>query len=77
MRSEVVQFGIISNIHIIAAKTKRAITLCWVAVRASIPKKDVGTAHRKTVTISTIGSRTKSLTLNLFFDISCINWLLG
>ena len=35
--SEVVQFGMISKIHISAANTNRAITRCWTTVRASMP----------------------------------------
>ena len=36
-RSEVLQFGMISKIHISAANTNRAITRCWTTVRASMP----------------------------------------
>ena len=73
---EVVQFGMISVIHISAAKTKSAMTRCCTTVRPSIPKKPVGTASRKTVTASTSGSSTKYLIRgvmnSLFVFIDCI-----
>ena len=67
---EVVQFGMISKIHIRAAKTKSAITRCWTTVRSAIPKALTGRAHRRIVAISTMGRRTQYLTLNLLLDIN-------
>ena len=64
--SDVLQLGIISKIHMRAANTNSAITLCWTTVRASIPKKDVGTAHRKMKMRSTRGRNTHILRLNFF-----------
>ena len=58
---DVVQFGIISKIHISAAKTKSAMTRCWTTVSSSIPKNDTGTAQRKIVTSSTMGRNTQNL----------------
>ena len=55
--TEVVQVGMISNIHIRAVKTKMAMVLCSTTVRPSIPKKSVGTSQRKKVTAITRGSR--------------------
>ena len=66
-RTDVVQLGIISNIHINAANAKRAMTRCWLKVKPSMPRKEVGTHHRKSVTRSTIGRRTQYFTLNFFF----------
>ena len=63
-RSEVLQLGMISKIHIRAANTKRAITRCCTTVKASMPKNDTGTAQRKMVMISTIGRATQYLKLN-------------
>ena len=65
---EVVQFGMISKIHISAAKTNSAMTLCCTAVRASIPKNEVGTAHRKMVMASTRGRNTNIFTFSLPFS---------
>ena len=63
-KSEVLQFGMISKIHISAANTNRAITRCWTTVRSAMPKNDVGTAQRKMVTSSTSGRNTPYLRLN-------------
>ena len=68
--TEVVQFGMISKIHIRAAKTKSAITRCWTTVRSAIPKELTGRAQRRIVTISTIGRSTQYFTENLLLDIN-------
>ena len=70
---EVVQFGMISNIHMRAAKMKIAIILCCTAVRPSIPKALTGRAQRRIVTISTSGRSTQYFTENLLFDISVLS----
>ena len=67
---EVVQLGMISNIHMRAANTKIAIMRCWTGVRPSIPKTDVGRAQRRIVTMSTMGRSTQYFTENLLLDIS-------
>ena len=66
---EVVQFGMISQIHIRAAKTKSAITRCWTTVRPSIPKAETGRAQRRIVMISTMGRSTQYLTEKVLLDI--------
>ena len=66
---DVVQLGIISNIHISAANTNRAMTLCCTTVRAAIPNHETGIAQRKIVTISTMGRSTQYFTLNFLSDI--------
>jgi hypothetical protein len=63
--TDVVQLGMISKIHMRAAKTKRAIVRCWRTVSPSIPKKEVGTARMKIVISSTNGSSTQYFTENL------------
>ena len=55
-RTEVVQVGTTSMIHIRAVNTKIAIVLCITGVRPSMPKNDVGTAHRKIVSARTMPS---------------------
>ena len=70
---DVVQLGMISNIHMSAAKMKIAIMRCWTTVRASMPKKLTGTAQRNIVTASTIGSNTQYFTENLLVDIISFN----
>ena len=68
-RMEVVQLGMISKIHISAAKTNRAMTRCWTTVRSAIPNALSGRAHKRIVTTSTMGRRTQYLTENLLLDI--------
>ena len=66
---EVVQLGMISNIHIKAAKTKMAIMRCCTTVRSAIPKVLTGSAQRRIVMISTIGRSTQYLTEKVLLDI--------
>ena len=66
---DVVQLGTTSTIHISAAKKKMAIIRCCTAVSPSIPKNDVGTAHKKTVIASTTHRSTMFFTETLFCDI--------
>ncbi len=66
---EVVQLGMISNIHIRAANTKMAIMRCWTTVRSAIPKVLTGRAHRRIVMISTMGRSTQYLTEKVLLDI--------
>ena len=66
---EVVQFGMISQIHIRAAKTNKAMTRCWTTVRPSIPKVETGRAQRRIVMISTMGRSTQYLTEKVLLDI--------
>ena len=54
--TDVVHVGMISNIHINAAKTKMAMVLCSVTVSPSIPKNEVGTSHKNRVIANTTGS---------------------
>ena len=58
IRTDVVQVGMTSNIHISAAKTNMAIVLCSVTVSPSIPKNVDGTNHRKSVIATITGSIT-------------------
>ena len=67
--TDVVQAGIISNIHISAAKAKMAIILCCTTLSPSTPKKSMGTNQRKSVTAITSGRSTKYLTENFLSDI--------
>ena len=69
---EVVQLGMISNIHIRAANTKIAIIRCWMTVRPAIPKALTGRAHSRIVMISTIGRSTQYLTEKVLLDILSI-----
>ena len=62
--TDVVQVGIISNIHIRAANTKIAIVRCSTTVSPSIPKNEVGTSQRNKVTAMTRGSNIVSFLEN-------------
>ena len=70
--TDVVQVGITSMIHMRAVNTKIAMVLCITGVRPSIPKNEVGTAHRKIVSARTIPSAIQfffeSLVLPIFLN---------